>query len=332
MDAANLQIKFFQHIKEMLPSYKSLVDEIYEILDISNDSAYRRIRGEKSIDFDEIKKLSQHFRISLDQQLNLQSDAIIFNGKLNTYTSNNYDKWLEDVLQQLQFVNTFKNRHIYFLIKDIPPFYHFHIPELAAFKHFFWMKSILHYENLKGKKFSISDNSYSNFDSICNNIIKLYNYIPTTEIWNQECINSTLRQVEFYHEMNVFASDDDVKIIYQKLIDLINHIEKQAESGSKFLIREQHQPENFPYRLFVNELVLGDNTFMAELDGHRITFLNHSVLYFVSSGDTNFNNAMFDNLENLIKKSTLISSVGEKERIQFFNRLRMKIKAKLDKF
>ncbi|CAN5391611.1 hypothetical protein BH23BAC1_BH23BAC1_37270 [soil metagenome] len=315
----------------MLPSYKSLVDEVSEILDISNDSAYRRIRGEKSIDFDEIKKLSQHFRISLDQQLNLQSDAIIFNGKLNTYTSNNYDKWLEDVLQQLQFVNTFKNRHIYFLIKDIPPFYQFHIPELAAFKHFFWMKSILHYESFKGKKFSISENSFDEFSGTCKNIIKLYNNIPTTEIWNLECINSTLRQIEFYHEMNVFASKEDVKIIYQKLIDLVNHIEKQAEAGSKFLVGQHPQPENMPYRLFVNELILGDNTFMAEVDGHRVTFLNHSVLYFVSSRDINFNNAMFDNLDNLIKKSTLISSVGEKERIQFFNKLRSKVTANLDK-
>lgn len=326
-----MQVKFFQHIKTLLPPYKSLVDEISEILDISNDSSYRRIRGEKSIDLDEIKKLSQHFKISLDQQLNLQSDAIIFNGKLNTYTSNNYEQWLADVHQQLQLVNTFKNRHIYFLIKDIPPFYIFHVPELAAFKHFFWMKSILHYDNLKGKKFSISENIKNDFEEICKNIAKLYNQISSTEIWNLECINSTLRQIEFYQEMHVFASVDDLSIVYNKLIDLINHIEKQAEAGSKFLVGEQARPESVPYRLFVNELILGDNTFMADLDGHRVTFLNHSVLYFVSSRDVNFNNAMFDNLDNLIKKSTLISSVGEKERIQFFNRLRLKITSKLDK-
>ncbi len=64
---------------------------------------------------------------------------------------------------------------------------------------------------------------------------------------------------------------------------------------------------------------------MAELDNMRVTFLNHSVLYFVGTRDEEFNEAMFNNLDNLMKKSTLISSVGEKERARFFKRLRNKI-------
>ena len=77
--------------------------------------------------------------------------------------------------------------------------------------------------------------------------------------------------------------------------------------------------------MFVNELILGDNTILAELDGARLTFLNHSVLYFVATADERFNRAMFTNLDNLMKKSTMISSVGEKERSGFFNQLRDKI-------
>ena len=77
--------------------------------------------------------------------------------------------------------------------------------------------------------------------------------------------------------------------------------------------------------MFVNELVLGDNTFMAELGNMRLTYLNHSVLYFVGTKDEQFNNAMFSNLDNLTKKSTQLSNIGEKERVRFFNRLRDKI-------
>jgi hypothetical protein len=39
---------------------------------------------------------------------------------------------------------------------------------------------------------------------------------------------------------------------------------------------------------------------------------------------------MFRNLENLIKKSTQISLVGEKERKQFFNKLRKKVIGQLN--
>jgi hypothetical protein len=47
----------------------------------------------------------------------------------------------------------------------------------------------------------------------------------------------------------------------------------------------------------------------------------------VSARDVEFNKAMFTTLDNLMKKSTLISAVGEKERVRFFKILRDKIGA-----
>lgn len=92
-----------------------------------------------------------------------------------------------------------------------------------------------------------------------------------------------------------------------------------------------HAPteDSAEYRLYLNEIVLGDNTFMAEIGETKITYLNHSVLYFVGSIDQKFNEGMFRNLDNLMKKSTLISGTGEKERKQFFNKLRKKVQAKI---
>ncbi|MEO6489386.1 MAG: hypothetical protein ABIO04_05535, partial [Ferruginibacter sp.] len=54
-------------------------------------------------------------------------------------------------------------------------------------------------------------------------------------------------------------------------------------------------------------------------------YLNHSVLYFVGTRDEQFTSTIFMNLNNLMKKSTLISNVGEKDRVRFFKRLRDKI-------
>ncbi len=55
MDKPDVQQIFFQHIKSNLAAHLSLVDEVAELLNISNDSAYRRIRGEKPLSFEEIK-------------------------------------------------------------------------------------------------------------------------------------------------------------------------------------------------------------------------------------------------------------------------------------
>ena len=83
MDTANAQQLFFQHIKGKLPPHLSIVDEVAELLNISNDSAYRRIRADKPISFEELQKLCVHYKVSLDQFLNLQNDAFIFTGKLD---------------------------------------------------------------------------------------------------------------------------------------------------------------------------------------------------------------------------------------------------------
>ena len=54
MSTSELQIQIFQHIKAKLPSHISLVDELAQVMDVSTDSAYRRIRGEKPISLEEI--------------------------------------------------------------------------------------------------------------------------------------------------------------------------------------------------------------------------------------------------------------------------------------
>ncbi|MCK4639369.1 MAG: hypothetical protein KAT33_08115, partial [Bacteroidales bacterium] len=57
------QEHLFQQIRESLPTHLSLVDEISELLRMSYDSAYRRIRGEKAITIDELHTLCKHFNI-----------------------------------------------------------------------------------------------------------------------------------------------------------------------------------------------------------------------------------------------------------------------------
>ncbi|MGZ3753403.1 MAG: helix-turn-helix domain-containing protein [Mucilaginibacter sp.] len=69
MDSSQTQQLFFNHIRSKLPSHLSFVDEVAELLNISNDSAYRRIRGEKPLGLDEVQVLCNKHHVSLDQLL-----------------------------------------------------------------------------------------------------------------------------------------------------------------------------------------------------------------------------------------------------------------------
>jgi hypothetical protein len=106
----------------------------------------------------------------------------------------------------------------------------------------------------------------------------------------------------------------------------MGHIEKQAEYGLKFMIGESPAANAAMYRMFNNELVLGDNTIFVELDNRYYTYLVHSSINFMLSRDERFNQYMYNTISNLVKRSTQISSVIEKERSAFFARIREKLR------
>ncbi len=322
---ADLQHSLFEQIKSLIPAHVSLVEEISDVLCISTDSAYRRIRGEKPISLEEVQKLASRFQFSLDQFLHLQTDAFIFSGNLASAGTFNFENWLANVLQQMQYIAGFKEVHTYHLTKDIPFYASFHFPELGAFKSFFWRKSILHYDEMRGQKFSLAKTEPQHLDT-GKKIIAAYNQFPTVEIWNIENINSTIRQIEFYKETKVFEQTEDIQCLYDKIGLLLNHFERQAELGVKLEVNGEPKPGAGAYTMLVNEVALGDNTFHAVLDGKMITFLNHSIINYIFTKDERFTLYIQDMIENVIRKSTQISNTNEKDRSRFFTRLRDKLK------
>ncbi|HTE30603.1 MAG TPA: helix-turn-helix domain-containing protein [Chryseolinea sp.] len=330
MNAASVQTRLFQHLRSQLPAHLSMVDEVAEVLQISIDSAYRRIRGEKPLDVEELSRLCRHYRVSMDHLLHLEADSFLFSGQLADGSDLRFGQYLENMHAQFQYVNQLESKHLYYLMKDIPPFVHFQVEELATFKFFFWMKSLMHFESLKGVKFDFQDPRYAAYRVISRKIIQLYNQVPTTEIWNIESINSTLRQIDFYRRVGAFKSKDDTALLYTKFSELMSHMERQADLGIKFNIGEEPAMDGAEYHLYVNELILGDNTVMLQAGDTLTTFLNHSVLYFISTRNEQFNRAMFNNLKNLLKRSTMISKTGEKERAGFFNRVQQIIRRRLE--
>ena len=322
MNSPNTQVMLFQHLKSILPPHISMADEVADLLQISPDSAYRRIRGEKPISLEELEKVCVHYNISFDQFLHLNSNSFLFSGILKQDKDEGFDQWLDNLTKQVIGMSSLNKKHLYWLLKDIPPIAHFQIPELARFKFFLWTKSILHYNSMRGVKFHMEDGRYDSYEKKSRRILEAFTAIPLTEIWNVESINSSVRQIRFHYEAGSIRTRAEALMLFDKMRLLIDHYEQQAETGCRFIIGTRPEDSNVEYRMFVNELILGDNTVLFETENMRMTFLNHSVLYFVNTKDQNFNRLMFENLENLMNKSTMISKVGEKERASFFNRLR----------
>ncbi len=326
MDEASLQKELFLHIKNSLPPHISMVDEIGSLLNLSYDSVYRRIRGEKPVTLNELKILCEHFHLSLDQVLQLHTDKVLFTDLEAHGAVTDFKDYLQGLLSQLNYFNSFENRQLLYLSKDIPVFYFFYTEALAAFKSFFWIKSILNDPGFAAKKFSLKKFDARPYFEMGQKVIAAYNKIPCMELWNYESINSTILQINYYRDAGIFESEDDLQQVLDDCDMMLQHIQKQAEKGHKFLPGAGEAGYDAPFKLYVNEIILGNNSIMVQGDDTRIAVINHIVLKYISTTDKKFTDKAFANFNNLVSRSTLISETGEKERNRFFNAMHERIK------
>lgn len=324
MEPNNTQLALFSHIKGLIPPNLTLVDVIAEVLNVSNDSAYRRIRGEKPISLDEVQILASHFKISVDQVLHLESNVFLFTGRFTDKADFTYYNWLESIVSHLKLFLSFQPNHYHYLAKEVPFYYYFMFPEIAAFKSFFFMKSLLSYDNLKTAKFSVTDD-YSQYHELMQKCSELYALVPSTEICNIENLTTTFHQIEFYSVTGALKSSQDAIVLLDKLTLLIDHLEIQAEYGVKLRLGQDPATGKVAFKMFITELLIGDNMQLIQMGNKQMTGICHSVMNYITTMDESFNAYTKKSFDNIAQKSTLISGVNEKERLLFFNGLRAKV-------
>jgi hypothetical protein len=256
--------------------------------------------------------------------LHLDNNALLFWGKNIDRHTFDFENYLQDIVQQLEYFKSAKEVQMFYFNKDIPIFHHFMFPELAAFKCYFWSRYNLNYPQFNKGQFLIED-----FIDIFNNtgktISDLYLKIPSTEIWNADCINTTIRQIDYYSKTRIFKSLEDIKTVYNCLEKLVDHIETQVEYGYKFPFGKSDQTGKVKYSVYINEFVLGDNTVLVEMDGRQMVFINHNVINYMMTNNTEFINYTFETLKILLKKSMLISEISEQDRKLFIHTMRERI-------
>jgi hypothetical protein len=273
---------------------------------------------------DELYSLCTHYHISLDQLMNIQTGAILFQGQYVDKKTFRFENYMSSLMNVMVYMNSFKEKEFYYSCKDLPIFHHFVFREIAAFKWFFWLKTYFQFPEFANKKFRFKDYPDELF-STDQKVLQLYNQLPSVEIWNIESMNIIFRQIEFYRDSQVFESDKDAYLLYETVEKLWDHLEKQAALGYKFAYGDPEQKPMGEFKMYFNEVLLGDNHQLAVLDGVKMTYVTHTTINFMMTRDVAFNENMYNHIQNQMKRSTLISSVSEKERARFFRIIRERI-------
>jgi len=320
----DIQIRLIRMIREQVPEHVSMVDEIAELLEISNDSAYRRIRGEKSLSLQEVQKLAGRFQISLDDLLGNPSNSVTFRTNFLDEDSYTFADWMKTVLQFAKETSRTCDAEVIFILNELSIFHLVKIPEICAFKLFFWRKSNLDFPGYRDLKFSVKELD-EEILGLSEEISKHYSMVRTIEFTTEECLNSYLKQLVYYSEAGYFNSVEDIRMLCDKLHELVDHLQKEAALGFKFSLGKPEVGEAGNFSLYNNDLILADNTILLKAGNTRATYHTSNAINLLISHDREYFDYNYAWGRNLLSKSVPISGTAEKERNRFFRVLHDKI-------
>ncbi len=318
-----LQVKFMDLIRRRTGPGSSLVYELSDLLNISTDSVYRRLRGETNLSFEEIALLSKHYHISMDMLNESAPGLVAFQYSMLDKPENFRRHWTS-MLNDLQSISASERKEILYAAIDIPIFHHFNYPSLMAFKMFYWQREVINDPALKDHHFNeeMVDEAVK---EIAADIYRAYASIPSSEIWTDGTANSTIKQIQFYHDSGRFANNGDAIRVIDQLLEEMNNLEKQVEVGFKHDLTGEQPDIKGEYKFYVSDIEIGSNTVLTRRDQTDAIYMGFQTFNTIITTNGRFCADTEIWLHNLIKKSTLVSGVSPTQRYQFFQSQRNKI-------
>ena len=311
------QAEFLKKIEDIIPANTTLVAELSEILNISQDSAYRRLRDDTQLNITEIATLCKHYRISFDVFNDSDINNITFSFLQMDYSIDSFEMYLKSMLKDLTLIKGAKNKKITYACEDIPIFYNYKYPMLGAYKIFYWMEAILNNESEVNTKFT-KEVIPERLNKLAVQIFNAYMDIPSVEIWTETTYLSVLKQIEFFWESGKFESDDDVILILDELKQLLSDIQKQAELGKKLYSNTKDSGQRADYELYLSDVEIGNNCVLVDLGTTKSVYLGHMSFNTIATMNKKYCELTEIWLENIVKKSNPVSKVSEKIRYQYF--------------
>jgi hypothetical protein len=234
-----------------------------------------------------------------------------------------FESYLLKTQEYLSRIAQTKERRGIYAAKDIPVFHYFQIPEFGQFKLFFWLKTIRSSNAIDDSKFSFNSIP-ADMVKKATAIAKTYFQIPFKEIWNEDTINTALRQIDYFHEAGWLANKEVALQLCRHFKQMIVSIQEQAETGLRKFDGKLIHPD-VSFELYLNDLVVLDNSIYMETDQFLMSMIGYNSIDFLYTSHEGFCREAQNFLEKQLSKSMLLSGAAEKERNKFFNCIYAKV-------
>jgi hypothetical protein len=324
MEDSSIQQRLLGLVQDQTPDKYSLVYELSELLGLSTDSVYRRLRSETLLNITEIEKICLHYSISYDSICGCEDSGLVSFKYKPVKDLSDFNDWFAALAGDLKVLQNKENAHVIYAAIDIPIFHNFRFPLVSYFKSLYWLKSITNHPGYQDVKFSINDIT-NEFILKGKALHELYAAIPSTEIWTDLITYSLLRQIDYYWDSGEFASRDDAMALCNEVGMEFDYLLNAARTSSKSTDKQKVPGEKVNFQLYDCDIEIATNCVLVISGNMKTIYLSTQTFNIIKTSNTIFTEETHRWLNSLLKKSTLISDVGEKQRSLFFNEAYEKI-------
>lgn len=293
------------------------VNELSDILHLTPDAIYRRLRGESILNAEEVERLAHHYQISLDALLGTDARHVTFDflpGAEEVVTVEHFMESVHSLLLDMQKCSQVK---LYSISANMHLFYYVFAPKLFKFKLFVWGNTIWNIPALRMERYS--EQIFPSFiDGLIQRIRQDFIAYHTIELWSMSMVDDTLNQLAYFTYSGRFESPRIVESLYDELIDLIRLLQSFAAHGCKF--NRPEVPQGL-FDLYHNEVIHASQTFYVSSVEKDLVIMPFATPSFVITQNQQTCEHLAAWFDQIIRKSSPISTANEKNRNFFFNQI-----------
>lgn len=304
-DRAIISERILSHIPATIKPVHYLMD----LFKISNESAYRRIRGNMPFSFGEIIRLSQELGFSIDELVDKSDKVVSFRmpGDCLNNRSEAYLAALEQYESYLHAMNKDEVREAMIALSHILPSFMTDFDNLFNFSYYKWMhQSGELAPNYNFSAIVIPENILSIRNSI--NRIKKHNRNRTI-ILSPHAFFYLIKEIEYYYRRKLITKDER-ELLKVDILGLLSQIETTMQG-------EINKPES-EINYYLSSLAIESNNSYVRYDNGESCFFWVYSLPVITIRNKEACEMQKKWLDSLKKYSTLISRSSELVQGEFF--------------
>ncbi len=305
--------ELIEALKKWTPSGENTVDLLTNILPLSKEAAYRRLRGEILFSLDEAVVICRKINLSLDRLIEMKRENTFTfraNPLIFSQSIENYYKMLEDSFQAFNSIKDDPDSFVYAAQNNLPLTFAYKYPMLSRIKLFKWTYQLNPYSTPKKvTAFHIPEKIFR----IQNRYSEAAQSINQSLLIDSNSMSAFINDIRFFETLEMISTEEILQM-KKELMSLLDEMENTTKTSSF--------PSGKKLQIYISHTVIDASYFYIQNEKNRLSFI-----YLYSLNNINCDNIKMGDyqrqwIESLMRFSTLISGSGELERVRFFTKQR----------